>query len=86
MDSGTIKFYVNDQLCPDASGVGVNAIGGVFNCGLKGTKFKAICETQCDRLAVRELRLYKGKILNVLGSSNIYALPGNDLITKAYPQ
>lgn len=86
MTSGTIKFYVNDQLCLDTSGVGVNAVGGVFNCGLKGTRFKAICDTICwPKLAVRELKLWKGHVLNVVASNNIYTLPGNDLITKVEP-
>jgi len=48
MTSGTIEFYVDGVRCPDTSGVGVNGVGGVFNCGLSGYNFKAICTTPCS--------------------------------------
>ena len=40
MTSGTVTFTVDGIECPETNGVGVNAIGGVFNCGLTGTTFK----------------------------------------------
>ena len=47
MTSGTITFSVDGKLCPDTGGVGVNAIGGVFNCGLRGQTFRVECTTVC---------------------------------------
>ena len=47
MTAGTIKFYVDNVPCPDTNGVGVNAIGGVFNCDLVGSSFVAFCEDTC---------------------------------------
>ena len=44
MSSGTMNFYVGGQKCLDTNGVGVAAIGGVFNCGLSGRTLEARCE------------------------------------------
>ena len=41
MTSGTIEFTVDGVVCPDTSGVGDGAIGGVFNCNLTGSYFMA---------------------------------------------
>ena len=41
MTSGTVKFYVDDVECPNTNDVGVNAVGGVFNCNLNGNTFRA---------------------------------------------
>ena len=80
MTSGTIKFYVDGVLCPDTAGVGVNAIGGVFNCGLKGREFKVICEDLCTpHFAIRELKIWKANVLNVFADDNFYLLPGNTI-------
>ena len=79
MTSGTIKFYVDGVECPDTSGVGVNAIGGVFNCGLTGLEFKVRCTDTCmPSFSVRELKIWKAKVLNVFAENNFYTLPGND--------
>ena len=48
MTSGDIEFYVDNsgvwQLCPDTNGVGSSGKGGVFNCGLTGSKFSIDCD------------------------------------------
>ena len=76
MTSGTIKFYVDDVECPDTSGVGVNAIGGVFNCGLTGTSFKVKCTTACDpNFAVQEIKLWNDKAVSLKGTP--YRFEGN---------
>jgi len=76
MTAGTMNFYVDGVLCPDTNGVGVNAIGGVFNCGLSGKTFEARCEPECDtKMAVIELKLWKQKILTVYGTP--YMFDGN---------
>lgn len=76
MTSGTIKFYVDDVECPDTSGVGVNAIGGVFNCDLEGTIFTAVCEGTCSPyFAVQELQLWRDEIVSHTGTP--YRLAGN---------
>ena len=73
MNSGTMNFYVGGQKCTDTSGVGVNAIGGVFNCGLSGRTFEARCDIECsDRMAVVEIKLWKQKIMNVYGTPYIF--------------
>lgn len=73
MTSGTIKFYADGVLCPDTAGVGVNAVGGVFNCGLVGKKFEVICTGVCSpNFAVRELKVWKAKVLNVYALNNFY--------------
>ena len=78
MTAGTIKFYVDDVECPDTSGVGVNAVGGLFNCGLTGFRFKAICTTTCTpNFAIRELKLWQAKVMNVYANNDFYVLPGN---------
>ena len=76
MTSGTIKFYVDDVECPDTSGVGVNAIGGVFNCDLTGVEFKVLCPETCSpNLAVTEIKLWKDEIVSHTGTP--YRFAGN---------
>ena len=76
MTGGTIKFYVDGIECPDTSGVGLNGHGGVFNCGLVGRVFKAICTHTCTpKFAVRELKLFKEEALSVGGTP--YTFTGN---------
>ena len=48
MQTGTVKFYVDDVECPDTLGVGVDALGGVFNCNLTGSRFVAKCTDVCS--------------------------------------
>ena len=68
MTSGTIEFFIDGVECPDTNGVGVDAIGGVFNCGLTGTKFKAICTTACyPKMSIVEIFLFKGTAMNLFG-------------------
>lgn len=56
MTAGTVEFFVDGTVCPDTSGVGINGIGGVFNCDLVGEKFTAVCTATCTpKFAVREL-------------------------------
>ena len=63
MSSGTVEFTVDGVTCPDTNGVGVDAIGGIFNCGLTGTTFKVECTTECsDFLHIVELVLWKDKV------------------------
>ena len=38
--SGTVEFFVDEVKCPNTNSVGVNAVGGIFNCGLSGTRFQ----------------------------------------------
>ena len=47
MTSGTMKFFIDGVECPDTGGVGVNGVGGLFNCGLEGSVFVAECTTVC---------------------------------------
>ena len=69
MTGGTIDFYIDDVLCEDTSGVGVNGKGGVFNCGLTGTKFTAHCRETCTpNFSVTEIKLWKGTALSVTGT------------------
>ena len=59
MSSGTVTFTVDGEECPDTNGVGVDAVGGIFNCGLTGTTFKVECTTQCnDYMWIVELVLW----------------------------
>ena len=77
MNEGTVKFYVNDQECPDTSGVGVNALGGVFNCNIWGNNFEARCTETCKpALSVIEIKLWRFTALTVLEGSS-YIFPGN---------
>lgn len=69
MTSGRLKFYVDDTECPSPGTVGLNAIGGVFNCGLSGTKFKVMCTETCSPFfAINEIKLYKSSILSTKGT------------------
>ena len=59
MKTGTIKFKLDGKECPDTNGVGVNAKGGVFNCGLWGSYFLIECTTACEPyMAIREIKLW----------------------------
>ena len=76
MSAGTVKFYVDDVECPDTHGVGVNAIGGVFNCNLWGTKFVARCTEVCTpAMNVIEMQIYVYSALTAEGTA--YVLDGN---------
>ena len=76
MTSGRLKFYVDDTECPDTGNVGLNAIGGVFNCGLSGRTFKVICAETCSpSLAVNEIKVWKTSILSTKGT--LYNFEGN---------
>ena len=73
MTSGTIEFFVDGEPCPDTGGVGVNAIGGVFNCGLYGRHFEVRCTDVCSpNFAVSELKVFIYDALTVDGTSYIW--------------
>ena len=60
MTSGTVQFFIDGVECPDAGAVGVNGVGGVFNCGLEGTLFEAICTSTCSPyMSIVELFVWK---------------------------
>ena len=69
--AGLIEFFILDNSgaytqCPDTSGVGVDAVGGVFNCGLAGVGFKAECTTPCsNNVTIIELFLWKHQVLSL---------------------
>ena len=68
MLDGEIKFFVDGIQCPDTNGVGVGAIGGLFNCGLRGSTFELRCTSTCTpRLSVVELYLYEARALSLQG-------------------
>ena len=70
ISSGFVTFTVDGTECPNTGGVGVDGVGGVFNCGLSGTIFKLQCTTQCaDYLSIIELKLWKDTILTLDGST-----------------
>ncbi len=74
MASGWIRFFVDGVECPDTSGVGIDAIGGVFNCGLAGKTFTMICETACEpNLYVTEVKLWTNAILSTKGTTYNFA-------------
>ena len=76
MTSGTIKFYVDDVECPNTNGVGVNALGGVFNCNLNGLELKIVCTTTCSpNFAINELKIWKIDAVSVGGTP--YNFGGN---------
>ena len=70
MTSGTVKFYVDDVECSDSvNGVGTGGKGGVFNCGLTGTRFVARCTSACTpNFSVVELKLWKKEVVSLQGS------------------
>ena len=69
MTSGEVKFYIDGVECPDTNGVGLGAIGGVFNCGLTGSSFEARCTTVCSPyLSVVQIFLWKDKAMTLDGS------------------
>ena len=69
--AGLIEFFILDSSgvytkCSDTGGVGVDAVGGVFNCGLAGIGFKAECTTTCSsNVAIIELFLWKHQVLSI---------------------
>ena len=70
-----MKFYIDSVECPETNGVGIDAVGGLFNCGLTGSNFKAICETPCSPyLSVVELKVWKLHALSLSGTA--YQLDG----------
>ena len=84
MSSGEIKFYVDDIECPNTSGVGTNALGGVFNCGLTGSTFEARCTTACSPyMSIVELFLWKDKAVTLSGAP--YFLGTNALCNYGAP-
>ena len=77
MSSGTVKFYVDGYECPDTLGVGVNAVGGVFNCDRWGSVFEARCTDVCQpAMDVIEMQIYVYSILTAEGTP--YILDGNE--------
>lgn len=69
MTSGEIKFYIEGVECPNTSGVGVNAVGGVFNCGLVGTTFEAVCTTTCSPfMSIVEVFIWQELAMTLFGS------------------
>lgn len=79
MLGGTVKFSVDDVLCPNTNGVGTGGEGGVFNCGLSGYTFKLWCDPACtNELAIVELKLWKESLLNYAGSP--YIMSGSTIL------
>ena len=69
MASGEVKFYIDGIECPDTNGVGVGAVGGLFNCGLSGSTFEARCTTACSPfMSVVEIKLWKDKAMTLDGT------------------
>ena len=67
MNEGTVKFYVDNIECPDTNGVGVNALGGVFNCNIYGMSFEARCTKTCKpALSVIEIKIWERAALTAL--------------------
>ena len=84
--AGLIEFFILDSSgaytqCPDTSGVGVDAVGGVFNCGLAGVGFKAECTTTCSsNVAIIELFLWKHQVLSIPDTyGESYILSSNEM-------
>jgi len=48
MSAGTVSFSVDGVPCPDTNGIGVDAIGGAFNCNLKGRSLEISCTETCS--------------------------------------
>ena len=77
MTSGTVTFTVDGVECPDTNGVGVDAIGGIFNCGITGTTFRVECTTKCAPMfRIVELMLWSDKVQTIDGMGTPYYLPG----------
>ena len=69
MASGTMKFYVDQVECPETNGVGVDAKGGVFNCGLTGTTFEVKCTDACTpSMKIVEISLWTDKVMTINGT------------------
>ena len=69
MTSGEIKLYIDGVECPDTNGVGIGAVGGVFNCGLIGSTFEAICTTTCSpSMSIVEIFLWKEAAMTLYGT------------------
>ena len=61
-----MKFYIDGVECPETNGIGIDAVGGLFNCGLTGTTFKVECTTFCSPgFAIVEIFLWKYTALTV---------------------
>ena len=69
MTSGLVKFYIDDVECTDTNSVGVDAVGGLFNCGLTGSSFTAKCTIACSPyMSIREIVLWKDKAMTLDGT------------------
>ena len=82
--SGTMEFSVYDGtswiICPNTNGVGTNAQGGVFNCGLTGTKFRVKCTTLCQpNLSIVEVFIWTDDVVSIGGTQ--YYLGGGYTFT-----
>ena len=89
MSSGTVTFTVDGVACPDTNGVGVDAIGGIFNCGLTGTTFRVECTTECaPYFVINELMLWSDKVQTIDGTpyylNDGSACSGDDDVDKAF--
>ena len=75
MTSGTIRFMVDDYVCPDTSGVGVNGKGGVFNCGLVGNYLYIDCYPDlCQpNFSVTEIKIWNSPAVSVYGTPYVFA-------------
>ena len=63
-----MEFSVDGEACPDTNGVGIDAVGGVFNCNLIGTTFKVECIDECDVFTIVSLSLWKDKVMTLDGT------------------
>ena len=78
MTSGTITFTVDGVECPHTNQVGVDAIGGAFNCDLMGRSLTIRCTDTCSpNFAVNELHVYDVTILSAIPTGNAYPFTGN---------
>ena len=69
MTSGMVEFFIDGIACPNTGGVGVSGVGGVFNCGLEGSTFEAVCTTACSPfMSVVELFIWKEKAMTLYGT------------------
>ena len=65
-----MKFYVDGEECPDTNGVGVETVGGVFNCGLFGTSFEVRCTEACEpQLSLAQVFLWKERAVTIEGAA-----------------
>ena len=73
MTAGEMEFSVYDGTdwiqCPDSNGVGTSGQGGVFNCGLTGTKFRIKCTMLCSpNLSLVEVVIWTENVVSIGGS------------------